>query len=50
MIDIPLVVDLYLDGRLRPQVSLDRSIELDDIEGAFERMRRGEAGRTVILL
>jgi S-(hydroxymethyl)glutathione dehydrogenase/alcohol dehydrogenase len=47
-VDIPLLVDLYLDGRLRPQVSIDRSIELGEIEGAIERMRRGEAGRTII--
>jgi S-(hydroxymethyl)glutathione dehydrogenase/alcohol dehydrogenase len=47
-VDIPLLVDLYRDGRLRPQVSMDRSIDLDDIEAAFERMRRGEAGRTII--
>jgi S-(hydroxymethyl)glutathione dehydrogenase/alcohol dehydrogenase len=49
-LDIPRLIDLYLDGRLRPEVALDRAIELDAIEDAFARMRSGEAGRTIIRL
>lgn len=47
-IDIPLLVDLYRDGRLRPEVALDRTIGLDEIEDAFALMRGGEAGRIII--
>lgn len=47
-IDIPLLVDLYRDGRLRPEVALDRTIGLHEIEDAFARMRSGEAGRIII--
>jgi Zn-dependent alcohol dehydrogenase len=48
--DIPMLVDLYRDGRLRPEVALDHTIGLDEIEQAFARMRMGEAGRTIIRL
>ena len=48
--DIPMLVDLYRDGRLRPEVALDHTIGLDEIEQAFVRMRTGEAGRTIIRL
>ena len=48
--DIPMLVDLYRDGRLRPEVALDHAIGLDEIEQAFARMRAGEAGRTIIRL
>jgi S-(hydroxymethyl)glutathione dehydrogenase/alcohol dehydrogenase len=48
--DIPMLVDLYRDGRLRPEVALDHTIGLDEIEQAFARMRTGEAGRTIIRL
>jgi S-(hydroxymethyl)glutathione dehydrogenase / alcohol dehydrogenase len=49
-LDIPMLVDLYRDGRLRPEVTLDHTIGLDEIEQAFARMRMGEAGRTIIRL
>jgi Zn-dependent alcohol dehydrogenase len=45
-----MLVDLYRDGRLRPEVALDQTIGLDEIEQAFARMRTGEAGRTIIRL
>ena len=48
--DIPMLVDLYRDGRLRPEVALEHAIGLDEIEKAFARMRTGEAGRTIIRL
>ena len=47
-IDIPLLVDLYLDGRLRADLALDRTIALEEVETAFARMRSGEAARTII--
>jgi Zn-dependent alcohol dehydrogenase len=46
--DFPMLVSLYRSGRLR----LDPLIEtcaLDDINVAFDRIRRGEAVRSVIV-
>jgi S-(hydroxymethyl)glutathione dehydrogenase/alcohol dehydrogenase len=47
--DMPKYVDFYLDGRLRLDEMISSRIELADINPAFERMRKGEAARQVIV-
>ena len=46
--DIPLLVDLYRDGRLRLD-PLITACTLDDVNDAFRRMEAGEAARSVIV-
>jgi Zn-dependent alcohol dehydrogenase len=46
--DIPLLVDLYRDGRLRLE-PLITPCGLDDVNDAFARMRAGETARSVIV-
>ena len=49
--DFPMLVDLYRQGRLRPgRVRLARRSASSDIEAAFEKMRRGEVLRSVVVL
>ena len=48
--DFPLLVDLYLQGRLDLDGFVSETIGLDDVEDAFARMERGEVLRSVVLL
>jgi S-(hydroxymethyl)glutathione dehydrogenase/alcohol dehydrogenase len=47
--DMPRYVDFYLDGRLRLDEMISQRIGLSDINAAFDRMRRGEAARQVVV-
>jgi S-(hydroxymethyl)mycothiol dehydrogenase len=47
--DFPLLIDLYLQGRLDLDRFVSETIPLDDVEGAFVRMQRGEVLRSVVL-
>jgi S-(hydroxymethyl)glutathione dehydrogenase/alcohol dehydrogenase len=47
-VDFPRYAQWHLDGRLPIDRLIDRRIRLDDLEDAFEAMRRGEYSRQVI--
>ena len=47
--DMPKYVDFYLDGRLRLDEMISARIGLDEVNEAFDRMRKGEAARQVIV-
>jgi S-(hydroxymethyl)glutathione dehydrogenase/alcohol dehydrogenase len=47
--DIPALVDLYLQGRLKIDELVSRRIPLEQINEGFEALRRGEATRSVIV-
>ncbi|CAM5654164.1 oxidoreductase [Streptomyces avidinii] len=46
--DFPLLVDLYLQGRLDLDAFVSERIALDGVEEAFGRMERGEVLRSVV--
>ncbi|MEE4544794.1 S-(hydroxymethyl)mycothiol dehydrogenase [Streptomyces sp. V4-01] len=48
--DFPMLIDLYLQGRLDLESFVTETIELDDIEKAFQRMHDGDVLRSVVLL
>ena len=48
--DFPMLVDLYLQGRLELDSFVSETIGLDDVEEAFDRMERGEVLRSVVVL
>ena len=48
-VDFPRYAELYLEGRLPVDRLVDRRIGLDEVEGAFDRLRRGEGLRSVIV-
>ena len=47
--DFPRYAALHLAGRLPADRLIDRRISLDDVEGAFDRLRAGEGLRQVIV-
>ena len=47
--DMPKYVDFYLDGRLKLDEMISARIALEQVNGAFDRMRNGEAARQVIV-
>ena len=46
--DFPLLIDLYLQGRLDLDGFVSETIPLDGVEGAFDKMKRGEVLRSVV--
>ena len=48
--DFPMLVDLYLQGRLDLDRFVSETIDLDQVEEAFHRMERGEVLRSVVVL
>lgn len=46
--DFPLLIDLYLQGRLDLDAFVSERIALDEVEAAFTRMERGEVLRSVV--
>jgi len=47
--DMPRYIDFYLDGRLRLDEMISSRIPLEEINDAFDLMRKGEAARQVIM-
>jgi S-(hydroxymethyl)mycothiol dehydrogenase len=48
--DFPMLVDLYLDGRLDLDRFVSETIGIGDVEAAFARMQRGEVLRSVVVV
>ena len=48
--DFPLLVDLYLGGRLDLDRFVSETIGIGQVEEAFARMQRGEVLRSVVVL
>ena len=48
--DFPMLVDLYRQGRFDLDAFVSERIGLGDVEGAFDKMERGEVLRSVVVL
>ena len=48
--DFPMLIDLYLQGRLDLDRFVSETISLDQVEEAFHRMERGEVLRSVVVI
>ena len=48
--DFPMLIDLYLQGRLDLDRFVSETISLGDVEEAFHKMERGEVLRSVVVL
>ncbi|NKQ52451.1 S-(hydroxymethyl)mycothiol dehydrogenase [Amycolatopsis sp. K13G38] len=48
--DFPMLIDLYLQGRLPLEKFVTERITLDDVEKAFHTMHSGEVLRSVVIL
>ena len=47
--DFPMLIDLYLQGRLELDRFVSETIGLDEVEEAFHKMERGEVLRSVVV-
>jgi len=47
--DFPMLIDLYLQGRLDLDAFVSETIALDGVEAAFDRMRSGDVLRSVVM-
>ncbi|MFI1733279.1 S-(hydroxymethyl)mycothiol dehydrogenase [Streptomyces acidicola] len=48
--DFPMLINLYLQGRLDLEAFVTETIQLDEVEKAFERMHAGDVLRSVVTL
>ncbi|MDH5238637.1 MAG: zinc-binding dehydrogenase, partial [Acidimicrobiia bacterium] len=48
--DFPMLIDLYLQGRLDLERFVSETISLEQVEEAFHRMEAGEVLRSVVVL
>jgi S-(hydroxymethyl)mycothiol dehydrogenase len=48
--DFPMLIDLYLQGRLNLDGFVSETISIDEVEEAFHKMERGEVLRSVVVL
>ncbi|MFE6720498.1 S-(hydroxymethyl)mycothiol dehydrogenase [Streptomyces albidoflavus] len=48
--DFPMLIDLYLQGRLDLDAFVTETVGLGDVEEAFARMHRGDVLRSVVVL
>jgi S-(hydroxymethyl)mycothiol dehydrogenase len=48
--DFPILIDLYLQGKLDLDGFVTETIRLDEVEEAFHKMERGEVLRSVVVL
>ena len=48
--DFPMLIDLYLQGRLDLDKFVSETIALDEVEEAFHKMERGEVLRSVVVI
>ncbi|MFD5160195.1 S-(hydroxymethyl)mycothiol dehydrogenase [Streptomyces hawaiiensis] len=48
--DFPLLIDLHLQGRLPLEKFVTETIQLDEVESAFQRMHHGDVLRSVVML
>jgi S-(hydroxymethyl)glutathione dehydrogenase/alcohol dehydrogenase len=47
---MPELIGMLMDGRLDVAGAVSDFTDLDGIEAAFERLRRGQGARTVVVL
>ena len=48
-VDMPRLVDFYMSGKLKLDEMISRRIRLEEVNEAFEEMKRGEIARSVIV-
>ena len=47
--DVPRLIELYKEGKLKLDELISREIKLDDVNEAFEVMKQGEVARSLIV-
>ena len=47
--DVPMLIDLYMDGKYKLDEMITRRVGLEELNGAFEAMVAGEVKRSVVV-
>jgi S-(hydroxymethyl)glutathione dehydrogenase/alcohol dehydrogenase len=47
--DMPRLVDMYMAGKLKLDDMISRRLPLEEVNSAFDEMKRGEVARSVIV-
>jgi S-(hydroxymethyl)mycothiol dehydrogenase len=48
--DFPMLIDLYLQGRLQLDRFVSEKIGIEEVEDAFHKMEQGEVLRSVVMI
>ncbi|TAK20791.1 MAG: Zn-dependent alcohol dehydrogenase [Chloroflexota bacterium] len=48
-VDLPMIVDLFMQGKVKLRELVSRRLGLDDVNRAFELLNRGEVARSVLV-
>jgi S-(hydroxymethyl)glutathione dehydrogenase / alcohol dehydrogenase len=48
-VDLPMIVDLFMDGRYKLRELISRQIGVEDLNEAYDALQRGEVRRSVIV-
>jgi S-(hydroxymethyl)glutathione dehydrogenase/alcohol dehydrogenase len=48
-VDLPLLIDLFMDGKLKIRELISRQMPLDEINRAFDLLQQGEVKRSVVV-
>ena len=47
-VDLPMIVDMFMDGRYKLRELISREVELEDLNDAYDRLIKGEVKRSVV--
>jgi S-(hydroxymethyl)glutathione dehydrogenase/alcohol dehydrogenase len=47
-VDLPMIVDMFMDGKYKLRELISREVELEDLNDAYDRLIKGEVKRSVI--
>jgi Zn-dependent alcohol dehydrogenase len=47
-VDLPMLVDMFMDGTYKLRELISREVELEDLNDAYERLVNGEVKRSVV--
>jgi len=48
-VDLPMIVDLFMDGRYKLRELISRQLPLDELNQAYDALQRGEVRRSVVI-
>jgi S-(hydroxymethyl)glutathione dehydrogenase / alcohol dehydrogenase len=48
-VDLPMIVDLFMDGRYKLRELISRQVGLDELNQAYDALQRGEVRRSVVV-
>jgi S-(hydroxymethyl)glutathione dehydrogenase / alcohol dehydrogenase len=48
-VDLPMIIDLFMDGKYKLKELISRRFPLEDINRAFELLQQGEVKRSVVV-